>query len=98
MVRERGGNSVPAVSIRKARPSLSFARIAKGTTVHAGDAAARDDTHERFEVKGINHQETHGLDGACTVLAEEYVCRLYRSEIRIHDRSDRSHLRRYAQA
>jgi hypothetical protein len=30
-----------------------------------------DYRHERFEIKGINHQKAHGLDGAGTNLAEE---------------------------
>jgi hypothetical protein len=49
--------------------------FAKGTKVHADEAAAWDHLHERFEVKRINHQEAHSLDGACTNQAEEYFSR-----------------------
>src|SRR5712675_2111490 len=56
IVRERGGNSVPAVfGTESAAASFIRARIAKGTVVHADEAAAWDNFHERFEVKRINH-------------------------------------------
>lgn len=32
-----------------------------------------EDHRERLKVKGINHQETYGLDGARTGLVEEHV-------------------------
>lgn len=74
IVRERGGNSVPAVFNSESQAaSFIRARIAKGTTVHADEAAAWDHLHERFEVKRINHQEAYSLDGACTNMAEEYL-------------------------
>jgi hypothetical protein len=37
--------------------SFIRARIAKGTVVHADEAASWDNLHERFEVKRINHLE-----------------------------------------
>ena len=43
----------------------------------------RDYRHERFEIKGINHQKAHGLDGARTNMAEEYFSRLGRAGVRI---------------
>jgi ISXO2-like transposase domain len=72
IVRERGGNSVPAVFNSK-RQAASFirARIAKGTVVHADEAASWDNLHDRFEIKRTNHQEAYSLDGACTNMAEE---------------------------
>ena len=79
IVRERGGNSVPAVFSSESRAAAFIrARIAKGTTVHADEASAWDHLHERFEVKRINHQEAYSLDGACTNWAEEYFSRLRR--------------------
>jgi hypothetical protein len=33
--------------------------IAKGTVVHADEAASWDNLHERFEVKRINQQEAY---------------------------------------
>ena len=64
IVRERGGNSGPAVF--QAKPLHSSARIAKGTVVQADEPASWGYSHERFEVKRINHQEAYSLYGACT--------------------------------
>jgi len=98
VVRERGGNSVPAVFNSESQAaSLIRARIAKGTTVHADEAAFWDNLHERFEVKRINHQEAYSLDGACTNLAEEYFSRLRRAEIGIHHHIAGAYLLRCAQ-
>ena len=65
--------------------------------MHAGEASAWDNLHERFEIKRINHQEAYGLDGACTHMAEEYVSRLRRAGIGIHHHIAGSYLLRYAQ-
>jgi hypothetical protein len=98
IVRERGGNSVPAVFSSESRAaSFIRSRIAKGTTVHADEASAWDHLHERFEVKRINHQEAYSLDGACTNWAEEYFSRLRRAEIGIHHHIAGGYLLRYAQ-
>jgi hypothetical protein len=43
-----------------------------------------DKLHERFEVKGIKHQETYGLDGACSDMAEDDISRRLGAEIGIH--------------
>jgi hypothetical protein len=57
IVRERGGNSVPAVFNSESQASAFIcSRIAKGTVVHADEAESWDNLHERFEVKRINHQ------------------------------------------
>src|SRR4030081_3297698 len=98
IVRERNGNSVPAVFSSEIRAaSFIKARIAKGTTVHADEAHAWDGLHERFEVKRINHQEAYSLDGACTNWAEEYFSRLRRAEVGIHHHIAGAYLLRYAQ-
>jgi hypothetical protein len=73
------------------------ARIAKGTVVHADEAASWDNLHERFEVKRINHQEAYSLDGASTNWAEESFSRLRRAEIGIHHHIAGAYLLRYAQ-
>lgn len=98
IVRERGGNSVPAL-FRTEGEAQSFirARIAKGTTVHADEAGSWDGLHERFEVKRINHQEAYSLDGACTNWAEEYFSRLRRAEAGHHHHISGAYLLRYAQ-
>jgi hypothetical protein len=98
IIRERNGNSVPAVFGSESQAaSFIRARIAKGTTVHADETAAWDGLHERFEMKRINHQEAYSLDGACTNWAEEYFSRLRRGEIGIHHHIGGAYLLRYAQ-
>jgi transposase-like protein len=98
IVRERGGQSVPAVFHSESQASAFIrARIAKGTVVHADEAASWDNLHERFEVKRINHQEAYSLDGASTNWAEEYFSRLRRAEIGIHHHIAGAYLLRYAQ-
>jgi ISXO2-like transposase domain len=97
IVRERNGIRSRQFSIRKAKLLHSFARVAKGTVVHADEAASWDGLHERFEIKRINHQEAYSLDGACTNMAEEYFSRLRRAEIGIHHHIAGAHLLRYAQ-
>src|ERR1700737_4446338 len=67
IIRERGGNSVPAVFGSESQAaSFIKTRIAKGTKVHADESASWDGLHDRFEMKRINHQEAYSLDGACT--------------------------------
>jgi len=98
VIRERGGNSVPAVfNTESQAASFIRARIAKGTVVRADEAASWDNLHERFEIKRINHQEAYSLDGACTNMAEEYFSGLRRSEIGIHHHIAGAYLLRYAQ-
>ena len=98
IVRERGGNSVPAVfNTESQAASFIRARIAKGTIVNADEAGSWDGLHERFEMKRINHQEAYSLDGACTNMAEEYFSRLRRGEIGIHHHIAGAYLLRYAQ-
>jgi transposase-like protein len=85
IIRERNGNSVPAV-FRTEGQALSFirSRIAKGTVVNADESASWNDLHARFEMKRINHEEAYSLDGACTNWAEEFYSRLRRAEIGHH--------------
>ena len=98
IVRERNGNSVPAV-FRSEGQALSFikARIAKGTTVHADASPNWDDLHANFEMKRINHEVAYSLDGACTNMAEEYFSRLRRAEAGHHHHIAGAYLLRYAQ-
>ena len=65
--------------------------------MHADEAESWDNSDERFEVKGINHQEAYSLDGARTDMAEEYFSRLRRAWIGIHHHIVGSYLLRYAQ-
>src|SRR6202021_973901 len=97
VIRERGGNTVPAVFGTESQASAFIrARVAKGTVLHADEAGSWDNLHERFEVKRINHQEAYSLDGACTNQAEEYFSRLRRAEIGIHHHIAGVYLLRYA--
>ena len=98
IVRERNGNSVPAV-FRSEGQALSFikARIAKGTTVHADASPNWDDLHANFEMKRINHEVAYSLDGACTNEAEEYFSRLRRAEAGHHHHIAGAYLLRFAQ-
>ena len=98
IVRERDGNSLPAV-FRSEGAALSWvkSRIEPGTTVNADESAAWNDLHSRFEMKRINHQEAYSLDGASTNWAEEYFSRLRRAEIGHHHHIAGAYLLRYAQ-
>jgi transposase-like protein len=98
IVRERDGNSVPAVfRTEGAAQSWIKSRIAKGTVVNADEAGSWNDLHSKFEMKRINHQEAYSADGACTNMAEEYFSRLRRAEIGHHHHIAGTYLLRYAQ-
>jgi hypothetical protein len=91
-------NSVPAVFNSESQvASFIRARIAKGTVVHADEAASWDNLHERFEIKRINHQEAYRLNGACANMVEKYFSRLRRAEIGIHHHIAGAYLLSYAQ-
>jgi hypothetical protein len=98
VIRERGGNSVPAIFNTESQ-SASFirAQIVKGTVVHADEAASWDNRHERFEITRINHQAAYSFDGACTNMAEECFSRLRRADIGIHHHIAGAYVLRYAQ-
>src|SRR6185437_4180985 len=98
VVRERGGNSVPAVFKSEAK-AMSFLRahVAKGTILNADEAPSWEELHQRYEVKRINHQEAYSLDGACTNWAEEFFSRMRRAEIGHHHHIAGPYLLRYAQ-
>ena len=98
IIRERGGNSVPAV-FRSESAAAGFikARIAKGTLVHADAAPGWDSLHGAFEMKRIDHSKAYSLDGACTNMAEEYFSRLRRAEAGHHHHIAGQYLLRYAQ-
>lgn len=98
IVRERGGNSIPAV-FRSEGNALSFirSRIAKGTVVNADEGNAWNDLHGQFEMRRVNHQEAYSFAGACTNMAEEYFSRMRRAEIGHHHHIAGAYLLRYAQ-
>lgn len=98
VVRERGGNSVPAVFKSEAK-AMAFLRahVAKGTILNADEAASWNELHKRYEVRRINHEEAYSLDGACTNWAEEFFSRMRRAEIGHHHHIAGQYLLRYAQ-
>ena len=98
IIRERGGNSLPAVFHSEAAATKFIAAHVKpGTIVNADEASSWDNLHARFEMKRINHSEAYSLDGACTNWAEEYFSRLRRAEVGHHHHIAGVYLLRYAQ-
>jgi transposase-like protein len=98
IIRERNGNSVPAVFKGESHAAKFIqSRVAKGTKLNADEAGAWDCLHKNFEVARINHDEAYSLDGACTNMAESYFSRLRRSEIGHHHHVAGAYLLRYAQ-
>jgi len=98
IVRERGGNGVPAVFKNEAEATAFIARrVRKGTVVNADEASSWDALHSRFEMKRINHEQAYSLDGACTNWAEEFFSRMRRAEIGHHHHIAGVYLLRYAQ-
>jgi len=98
IIRERNGNSLPAV-FRTEGEALSFirARVAKGTVLNADEAGSWNALHSRYEMRRINHEEAYSLDGACTNWAESYFARLRRGEAGHHHHISGPYLLRYAQ-
>jgi len=98
IIRERDGNSLPAV-FRSEAAAVSFIRshVKPGTVVNADEAKSWDGLHARFEMRRINHKEAYSLDGACTNWAEEYFSRLRRAEVGHHHHISGPYLLRYAQ-
>jgi transposase-like protein len=98
IVRERNGNSVPAV-FKSEGQALAFvkARIAKGTIVNADDSPNWNALHARYEMRRIDHEEAYSLDGACTNMAETFFSRMRRGEIGHHHHVAGPYLLRYAQ-
>lgn len=98
IVRERGGNGIPAVFKSEAEANAFIARrVRKGTVINADEASSWDALHARFEMKRINHDQAYSLDGACTNWAEEFFSRMRRAEIGHHHHIAGVYLLRYAQ-
>jgi transposase-like protein len=98
VVRERDGNSLPAV-FQSESHALDFIkhRVAKGTTINVDEAGSWTGLSDRFEVRTVNHQEAYSMDGACTNWAEEFFSRMRRAEIGHHHHIAGPYLLRYAQ-
>ncbi len=98
IVRERNGNSLPAV-FRSEGAALSWikSRIEPGTIVNADEASSWDGLSSKYEMKRINHQEAYSDGEACTNQAESYFSRLRRAEMGHHHHVSGPYLLRYAQ-
>ena len=98
IIRERNGNSVPAV-FKSEGQAVAFisSHVAKGTLVNADDAGGWNELNAHFEMKRINHEEAYSQDGACTNWAEEFFSRMRRAEIGHHHHIAGQYLLRYAQ-
>jgi transposase-like protein len=98
IVRERNGNSIPAV-FKSESQAIAFisAHVGKGTLINADDAAGWNELHAKYEMRRINHEEAYSLDGACTNWAEEFFSRMRRAEIGHHHHIAGNYLLRYAQ-
>lgn len=98
IIRERGGNSLPAVFHTEAA-ATNFIRshVKAGTVVNADEASSWDNLNTKFEMQRINHSKAYSLDGACTNWAEEYFSRLRRAEMGHHHHISGPYLLRYAQ-
>lgn len=98
VVRERNGNTLPAVFTSEDR-ALNWIknRVAKETVLHADDSPAWNSLHARFEMKRVNHELAYSLDGACTNYVESFFSRLRRAEIGHHHHVAGAYLIRYAQ-
>ncbi|HEX3920466.1 MAG TPA: IS1595 family transposase [Caulobacteraceae bacterium] len=98
VIRQHGGDSLPAVfNSEAAATSFIRAHVKPGTVVNADEASSWDSLHAKFEMKRINHQEAYSLDGACTNWAESWFSRMRRGEIGHHHHISGPYLIRYAQ-
>jgi transposase-like protein len=98
IVRERGGNSLPAVFKSESQAgNFIRSRVAKGTILNADEAGSWNALSEHFEVRRINHEEAYSLDDACTNWAESFFSRMRRGEIGHHHHIAGAYLLRYAQ-
>lgn len=98
IVRERDGNSLPAV-FRSEGAALAWikSRVLPGTVLNADDATGWNGLHAKFEMKRINHQEAYSDGEACTNQAESYFSRLRRGEMGHFHHVAGPYLLRYAQ-
>jgi len=98
IVRERDGNSIPAV-FKSEGAALAWikSRIQPGTIVNADDASSWNGLHTKYEMKRINHQECYSDGEACTNQAESYFSRLRRAEMGHMHHVSGPYLLRYAQ-
>jgi transposase-like protein len=98
IIRERAGNSLPAV-FKSESAALSWikSRIERGTILNADEATSWDGLSSKYEMKRINHQEAYSDGDACTNMAESYFSRIRRGEMGHFHHVSGPYLLRYAQ-
>ena len=98
IVRERDGNSLPAVFRSESMHWILSAPRRQGDHVNADEAGSWEELHRplsrsaRSTIKRLT-----ALDGACTNWAEEFFSRMRRAEIGHHHHIAGAYLLRYAQ-
>ena len=98
VIREREGRTLPAVfKTEQASQVFIKARVERGTTIYADEAAGWNDLEARYEMRRINHQEAYSTPDACTNGAEGFFSRLRRAEVGHHHHIAGVYLTRYAQ-
>jgi len=98
IVRERDGNSLPAVFASEgAALNWIKSRVNVGTLVNADKATGWNALEGKYEMRRINHKEAYSLNGACTNQAESYFSRLRRGEMGHFHHVSGPYLLRYAQ-
>jgi hypothetical protein len=98
IVRERNGNSLPAVFASEgAALGWIKSRIQPGTLVNADEASGWNGLASKYEMRRINHAEAYSDREACTNWAESYFSRLRRGEMGHFHHVSGPYLLRYAQ-
>jgi transposase-like protein len=104
VIRERAlagtslGGTLPAVfPTEDAAACFIKARVDRASTVHAGESAAWNALHARFDTRRINHSVEYANDEACTNQAESYFARFRRAGIGQYHHVSGPYLLRYAQ-
>ena len=97
IVRERNGNSLPAV-FKSEGAALAWikSRVLPGTLVNADEASGWNDLQSKYEMARINHQERYADGATSTNWAESYFSRLRRGEMGHFHHVSGSYLLRYA--
>ena len=97
IIRERDGDSLPAVFNSEAPASDSSVATPRGPSSTPTKAASWDDLHAQFEMKRINHRRRTASTGPVPIGPRTYFTRLRRAEIGHHHHIGGPYLLRFAQ-
>ena len=98
IVRERNGNSVPAVfKSEGAAAAWIKSRLRPGTILNAAEASGWNEPASKFEIRRINDKQAYSDGEACTNWAESYFSRLRCGEMGQFHHVSGPYLLRYAQ-